>query len=481
MKVAPPGKKLRFTKSPRASRTLFKAEGIFMRQQALQLIAATALAFSSVAGAQLPEKVGNAPVTTLAPIIKRVSPAVVNIATKGTIKEQGGRNPLLDDPFFRRFFDAPQQESPREREFQAAGSGVIVDAKNGYIITNAHVIENATEITVTLFDDRQVKAEIVGKDTGSDVAVLKVAAKNITDMPLADSSKAEVGDFVIAIGNPFGLQHTVTSGIISALGRSGINPEGYEDFIQTDASINPGNSGGALVNLDGQLVGVNSAIFSRSGGNIGIGFAIPSNMVKAVMTQLIQYGEVKRGQLGVQLANAFTPDIAESLGLENAKGALVQQVVEGSPADKAGIKAGDVVTTVNGHAVTNASELRNTIGLLRIGEKVELGLIREGKPRRVTAVIGERNGADAQSAKSIHPALEGATLGNADANGGVTIQAVAEGSPAAENGLRANDVILAVGRVRITNIEQLRATIKNANAFAITIRRGNQTLVFPIG
>jgi len=452
-----------------------------MRQQALQLIAATALAFSTVAGAQLPEKVGNAPVTSLAPVIKRASPAVVNIATKGTIKEQG-RNPLLDDPFFRRFFGTPEDGvAPREREFQSAGSGVIVDAKAGYIITNAHVIENASEITVTLLDDRQVKAEIVGKDTGSDVAVLKIAAKNIADMPLADSAKAEVGDFVIAIGNPFGLQHTVTSGIISALGRSGINPDGYEDFIQTDASINPGNSGGALVNLDGQLVGVNTAIFSRSGGNIGIGFAIPSNMVKAVMTQLIQYGEVKRGALGVQLAPAFTPEIAESLGLENAKGALIQQVIEGSAAEKAGIKAGDVVTSVNGKTVGNATELRNTIGLLRIGEKVEIGLIRDGKPRRVTATIGERDGSGAQGAAGIHPALEGATLGNAENNGGVVIQAVAEGSPAAQNNLRANDVILAVGRVRIANVEQLRATIKNANAFAITIRRGNQTLVFPIG
>ncbi len=309
-------------------------------------VVAAVLLFAASAHAQLPEKVGDTPVPSLAPIIKRTSPAVVNIATRGTIRE--ARNPLLDDPFFRRFFDTPNV--PRERQFQSAGSGVIVDAKNGYIITNAHVIENATEITVSLRDERQVKAEVVGKDAGSDVAVLKVPTKNLIEMPLADSDKAEVGDFVIAIGNPFGLQHTVTSGIISALGRSGINPEGYEDFIQTDASINPGNSGGALVNLDGQLVGVNSAIFSRSGGNIGIGFAIPSNMVKAVMTQLIQYGEVKRGMLGVQLRN-LTPAIAESLGLENSRGALVGQVVEGSPAEKAGIKAGDIVTSINGKPV----------------------------------------------------------------------------------------------------------------------------------
>jgi len=437
------------------------------------------LSFTSVVQAQLPERVGVTQMPSLAPIIKKTSPAVVNIATKGTVREQG-RNPLLDDPFFRRFFGEQGPQGPRERQFQSAGSGVIVDAKNGYIITNAHVIENATEITVTLLDDRQVKAEIVGKDPGSDVAVLKVPAKNLVEMPLADSAKSEVGDFVIAIGNPFGLQHTVTSGIISALGRSGINPDGYEDFIQTDASINPGNSGGALVNLDGALVGVNTAIFSRTGGNIGIGFAIPSNMVKAVMTQLIQYGEVKRGMLGVQLRD-ISPAIAESLGLTNAKGALVGQVVEGSPAERAGIKAGDIITTVNGRAVSNSATTRNTIGLLRIGEKVDIGMIRDGKPMRVSATIGERDGTGTAGAGEVHSAFEGATLGNAPSNGGVSVQTVAEGSPAAENGLRANDVILAVGRVRVANLEQLRAAVKSAEAFAITIRRGNSTIVFPIG
>jgi len=437
---------------------------------------AVALLTAAPVHAQLPTKVGDTPVPSLAPIIKRTSPAVVNIATKGTIKE--ARNPLLDDPFFRRFFDTPNV--PRQREFQAAGSGVIVDAKNGYIITNAHVIENADEITVSLQDDRQVKATVVGKDVGSDVAVLKVTAKNLIEMPLADSDKAEVGDFVIAIGNPFGLQHTVTSGIISALGRSGINPEGYEDFIQTDASINPGNSGGALVNLEGQLVGINSAIFSRSGGNIGIGFAIPSNMVKAVMTQLIQYGEVKRGMLGVTLRN-LTPAIADSLGLDSSKGALVGQVVEGSPAEKAGIKAGDIVTSINGKTVSNSSETRNLIGLLRIGEKVEIGLSRDGQPRRVTAVIAERDDATAENSGEVHPAFEGAALSNAGSNGGVTIQSVAEGSPAAANGLRANDVIIGIGRTRITNMEQLRTAVKDANAFTVTIRRGSATLVFPVG
>jgi Do/DeqQ family serine protease len=447
-----------------------------MRKQALALIAV--VVFSAPAAAQLPEKVGDTPIPSLAPIVKKASPAVVNIATRGTLREQR-RNPLLEDPFFRRFFDAPEL-GPRERQFQSAGSGVIVDAKSGYIITNAHVIENADEITVTLLDDRQLKAQIVGRDKPSDVAVLKVDAKNLVEMPLADSSRAEVGDFVLAIGNPFALSHTVTSGIISALGRSDNNPESYQDFIQTDAAINPGNSGGALVNLQGQLVGVNTAIFSGSGGNIGIGFAIPSNMVRAVMGQLVQYGEVKRGMLGVQLANQFTPEIADSLGLENARGALVSQVVDGSAADKAGVKAGDVITSINGRNVATAAELRNTIGLLRIGEKIELSLIREGKPRRITAVIGERDSADGEGAAEIHPALEGAALATTD-GGGVVIQSVAEGSPAARNGLRPNDVIVAVGRIRVTNVEQLRAAVSSGAAFAITIRRGNSTLVFPIG
>ncbi|HLS81665.1 MAG TPA: Do family serine endopeptidase [Steroidobacter sp.] len=447
-----------------------------MKRLALALLAAACFASAQ---AQLPARVGETPVPSLAPIVKTASPAVVNIATRGILRETR-RNPLLEDPLFRRFFDSPDF-GPRERPFQSAGSGVIVDAKNGYVITNAHVVENADEITVTLLDERQLKAQIVGVDKPSDVAVLKVEAKNLTEMPLADSSLAEVGDFVLAIGNPFALSHTVTSGIISALGRSDNNPESYQDFIQTDAPINPGNSGGALVNLKGELVGVNTAIFSGSGGNIGIGFAIPSNMVRAVMDQLVKYGEVKRGVLGVQLANQFTPEIAESLGLRNARGALVSQVVEGSAAERAGVRAGDVITSINGRNIANASELRNAIGLLRIGEKIELGLIREGKPRRVTAVISERHGASGKSAAEIHPALEGAALATAE-NGGVLIESVAQGSAAARNGLRPNDVILAVGRVRVANLEQLRAAIgnANANAFAITIRRGGATLVFPI-
>ena len=333
---------------------------------------------------------------SLAPMVKRVSPSVVNIATRGTVKEKPGqRNPLLDDPFFRRFFDAPDSK-PRERQFQSAGSGVIVDAKNGYIITNHHVVENASEITITLLDNRSFTAKVIGEDEGADVAVLQVKQPNLVAMPFGDSARLEVGDFVVAIGNPFGLQHTVTAGIVSALGRSGINPNGYEDFIQTDASINPGNSGGALVNLRGELVGINSAILSGSGGNIGIGFAIPVNMVKGVMDQLIKYGEVKRGILGVNIYDV-TPDIAKQFGLADSAGALVSGVVQGSAAERAGIKTGDIITSINGSPLRSAAELRNTVGMLRVGDRVEIGLLRDGKPRLVTALVAERSDAKSRA------------------------------------------------------------------------------------
>ena len=439
----------------------------------LTLAALLLCAVAPLAQAQLPAQPGETPVPSLAPMLKRVSPAVFNIATKGTVQEQ---NPLLNDPFFRRFFDVPNQ--PRQREFQSAGSGVIVDAKNGYIITNAHVIENATEITVQLLDNRSLSAKVVGKDEGSDIAVVKVQAANLTQIPIADSDRAEVGDFVVAIGNPFGLGHTVTSGIVSALGRSGINPEGYEDFIQTDASINPGNSGGALVNLNGELVGINSAILSRTGGNIGIGFAIPSNMMKIVMNQLIKYGGVKRGVLGVNI-QTLTPDIAKSMELpDGTQGALVSQVVEGSSAEKAGVKAGDVITAVNGRAVKDAASLRNSIGLLAIGENVDLTVVRDGKPRHITAVVSERDEA-AEAKSGTHPGLEGAVLADAQ-GGGVLLRTVAEGSPAAQRGLRANDVILAVGRTRVQNLAEFLRATQGAEAFVVQIRRGSAMLVIPI-
>ena len=445
---------------------------------------ALALAFFSQsvvpAHAALPAVLDAAPLPSLAPMVKRVSPSVVNIATRGTIKEQQGqRNPLLDDPFFRRFFDVPPDSGPRERQFQSAGSGVIVDSKNGYIITNHHVVENASEITITLLDNRSFTAKVIGTDEGSDIAVLQAKQPNLVAMSLGDSAKLEVGDYVVAIGNPFGLQHTVTAGIVSALGRSGINPEGYEDFIQTDASINPGNSGGALVNLRGELVGINSAILSRSGGNIGIGFAIPVNMVKGVMDQLLKYGEVKRGVLGVNIYDV-TPDIAKEYGLSESSGALVAGVVQGSSAERAGVKTGDIITTVNGVTMKGAGELRNAIGMMRVGDKVEIGLLRDGKPRKVIALSAERNDTETANAAEINKGLEGAELVDAADGVGVLVKAVQEGSPSAQAGLRANDTIIAVGRTPVASTKALREIAKGANVLVLNVRRGSNLLLIPI-
>ena len=451
----------------------------------LGVAALSLLGLATQAGAAtvLPTQLNDQPLPSLAPVISRVSPAVVNIAVKGTV--QAPSHPFFDDPNFRRFFGMPPGAAPREREFRSAGSGVIVDAKAGYIVTNAHVVENASEITVTLVDDRELKAEVVGADKGSDVAVIRIKEGKLpTDISLADSSAVQVGDFVVAIGNPFGLQHTVTSGIVSALGRSGLNPEGYENFIQTDAAINPGNSGGALVNLRGELVGVNTAILSQSGGNMGIGFAIPSNMVKTVMAQLIEFGEVKRGVLGVTILS-LNSDYRKSLGLsDDVQGALVSQVLEGSAAAKAGIQAGDVVTSVDGKPVKGSAELRNMIGMARVGDTVEVGLIREGKARKVKAVIAEPSAEAAAAAGELHPAFEGAELADAPpeqvAGGGVQVRSVAPGSPAASIGLRANDVILGVDRARVAGLAALREAITERQSFLLTLQRGNQRVIVPV-
>ena len=443
---------------------------------------ATLLTYATVTGAAFPAQVGDQAVPSLAPIIKQVSPAVVNIATRGTIETRRGQNPLFDDPFFRHFFGFPDQG---QRETRSLGSGVIVDAENGYILTNHHVIENADEIEITLQDDRTLTAEVIGSDEGSDIAVLRVIEDNLTELPIADSENAEVGDFVIAIGNPFGLQHTVTSGIISGLGRSGLNPNGYEDFIQTDASINPGNSGGALVNLRGELVGINSAIFTSraGGGNIGIGFAIPSNMARSIMEQILEFGEVRRGLLGVNIYTV-TPDIAEAYGVEETQGALVSQVMAGSSAEDAGIEAGDIIVSVNGESIKTANELRNSIGLLRAGDPVDLGLLRDGDGRTVTATLGERQQAIQVAAADIHRGLDGAefqTLDeSSDSYAGVLVTAVSRESAAFRAGLRVGDVIVGVNRETVRDIEEFQAAATGSGSLVLNVKREDRSVLIPI-
>jgi serine protease Do/serine protease DegQ len=416
-------------------------------------------------------------VPSLAPMIERVSPAVVNISVSGTVAVN---NPLAQDEFFRRFFDFEQP--PGQREVEAAGSGVIVDARNGYILTNHHVIENADKITVTLLDNRSLTARVVGSDKGSDLAVLQVTDGGLTDMPLGDSAKLRVGDYVVAIGNPFGFTHTVTSGIISALGRSGINRDAYEDFIQTDASINPGNSGGALVNMEGELIGINSAILSRTGGNIGIGFAIPVNMVRSIMDQLINFGSVSRGLLGVNIGDV-SPDIAETYKLHDNSGALVHAVTPGSAAERAGIQIEDVIVSINGTRVRDSGSLKALIGLLRPGEEVRVGLIRDGRQQTVTAKLGEAAAAAAiiepepEETAQLDPSFEGAEIVNNEASGvpGLLVQTVDPTSPAAAQGLRPGDVITHINRVRVRNLDEASDLIQGARSLVLVVQRGNRS------
>jgi serine protease Do/serine protease DegQ len=450
-----------------------------LRRCAAVLLAAVVVAVPALdASAQLP---GSRDVPTLAPVIDQAGPAVVNISIRGSVVVD---NPLSNDPFFRRFFQVPPNG---RREFRSAGSGVIVDAAEGYILTNHHVVENADEITITLADDRSLVARVIGSDPGSDIAVVQVEPNNLTEMPLGDSDDVRVGDFVLAIGNPFGLQHTVTSGIVSGLGRSGINPEGYEDFIQTDASINPGNSGGALINLSGELVGINSAILSGSGGNIGIGFAIPVNMARSIMDQLISYGSVQRGLLGVSIA-PLSPEIAENYELDSTSGALITAVSTGSAAEQAGLQIGDVIVSVNGNAVTDPAALRNTIGLLRPSDRVEVGYVRDGRRRTATATLDELDAPalaqEEEGLAEIDPAFEGATLvaNNEtlpDYNGvpGILVTEVEAGSTAAVRGLRPNDIITHINRQRVRSLTEAREIIGDARSIIVQVQRGDRGLL----
>lgn len=435
-----------------------------------------ALAIASAAAA-LPESVGGRPVVSLAPLVEAASPAVVNIRVSQT--QTSNRYSPFGDDAFRRFFGIPDgQRAPRE--VASAGSGVIVDAENGYILTNHHVVGDADQIQISLIDGKVLDAEIVGSDPATDIAVIKVDAEGLTDMPIGNSDSARVGDFVIAIGNPFGLGHTVTSGIISALGRTGLSRDGYEDFIQTDASINPGNSGGALVNMQGELIGINSAIISRSGGNVGIGFAVPTEIASSIMNQILDFGEIRRGLLGVGI-QTIDAEMAEALETNVESGALITNIVPSSAAEEAGLEVGDIIVEVNQEKIDNASELRNKIGLLRSGDEVRVKYVRNKKILATRALLGQAAGRQLTGA-DIHPGLDGAVFAAASTTSdeGVEVAEVEQGSPAAQRGLRPGDVITAVNRNRVDNLQDLASIAGNNRILFLLVQRGDRSLMLQI-
>ncbi|MEQ1739809.1 MAG: DegQ family serine endoprotease [Methyloglobulus sp.] len=427
------------------------------------------LFFSSLGFAiGLPAFTENQPMPSLAPMLERSMPAVVNISTSTNV--EGRENPLLQDPYFRQFFNIPKQS----RQKNSLGSGVIIDSDKGYVLTNNHVIDKADKIMVTLTDGRQLNADLVGTDPEADVAIIRVPANNLTELPIADSSQLKVGDFVVAIGNPFGLGQTVTSGIVSALGRSGLGIEGYEDFIQTDASINPGNSGGALVNLRGEFIGMNTAILAPSGGNVGIGFAIPANMVMTIKESLVKHGKVRRGLLGVTTQD-LTPELVKAFNLVNVQGAAISRIENNSPAEKAGLALGDIVVSANGKPIKNSHELRNIIGLLQIGDKVDIEYYRGDEKKEATAVIGKQEQVQLAGEK-LHAKLQGTILSNTqrDQIEGIVIEKINTASYAWKIGLRPGDVIVSANQYRVRNIDEFKQAVDPKSELLLNLQRGQE-------
>ncbi|MBX2825015.1 MAG: Do family serine endopeptidase [Gammaproteobacteria bacterium] len=439
------------------NQSTLRISGFFSLLAALLLLVSVAPS----ARAGFPDAVDGQPLPSLAPMLERVTPAVVNISTRAAQRQI---NPLIEE-----FFGIqPSQRSPSAP--QSLGSGVIVDAEQGLIVTNYHVIEKAAEIQVTLADGRELIAELIGTDPPADVALIQVEADDLIALKWADSSELRVGDFCVAIGNPFGLGQTVTSGIVSALERSGLGIEELENFIQTDASINPGNSGGALVNLRGELIGINTAIVGPSGGNVGIGFAIPANMAQDIVDQLLEFGEVRRGMLGIS-AQALTPALAQSFGLKQSRGVVIVRIEEDSPAERAGLEIGDVLIEVNGKPVKSVEGIVNRLGLVRLGEEIDLKLIRENRELDLKATVAIIN--------EIHPLLEGVTLEDAVTSRGrrfIVIESVRRGSKFEQLGLRRGDAILTVNRVEVERLSQMKQLIQPEDKkILLLVQRGRET------
>lgn len=455
---------------------------------ALTLCVGMALGPSVLVKAESASTMATEQLPSLAPMLEKVVPSVVSINIEGSATVRSSRLPQQFSPFFgddSPFCQegSPFQDSPmcqpggknQQRAFKALGSGVIINAEKGYVVTNNHVVDNATKIQIQLSDGRNYDGKVIGKDPSSDIALIQLQnAKNLTAIKIADSNTLRVGDYTVAIGNPYGLGETVTSGIISALGRSGLNRENYEDFIQTDAAINRGNSGGALVNLKGELIGINTAILAPDGGNIGIGFAIPSNMVKNLTAQMEEFGQVRRGELGI-IGAELNSEIAKVMKADAQRGAFITQVLANSAAEKAGIKAGDVIVTLNGKALNNFSSLRAQVGSLPVGTKMTLGLLREGKPLTVVVELQQSSGNKVQSA-TIYPGIEGAELSNTKINGtsGVKVDNIKPNSAAARIGMKKGDVILGVNQQRISNLGELRKILSSKPpVLAFYIQRGD--------